>query len=77
LKKVTLYSQPECPPCEVVKLFMREYGIEYVEKNIKEDTGAREFLMKRLKSYSTPTITVGDLVISGFDLEALKAALEI
>jgi glutaredoxin-like protein NrdH len=77
LKNVILYSQPECPPCEVVKLFMKEHRIEYVEKNIKDDTGAREYMMKRLKSYSTPTITVDDTVISGFDLEALKSALEI
>ncbi|XXM73344.1 glutaredoxin family protein [Lysinibacillus sphaericus] len=77
MKKVIVYSQPECPPCEVVKLFMKEYGIEYAEKNIKEDTEAREYLINQLQSYSTPTITVGDTVISGFNLEALKAALEI
>jgi glutaredoxin-like protein NrdH len=77
LKDVILYTQPECPPCEVIKLFMKENRIEYVEKNIKEDTGAREYLIKQLKSYSTPTVTVGDTIISGFDLEGLKAALEI
>ncbi|KSU62339.1 NrdH-redoxin [[Bacillus] enclensis] len=77
MKHVTLYTQPDCPPCEVVKLFMKEYKIEYIEKNIKEDNEARDYLIKQLKAYSTPTITVDDTVITGFDLDGLKAALEI
>ncbi|WP_175988664.1 glutaredoxin family protein [Bacillus sp. Marseille-Q1617] len=77
MRKVTLYTQPDCPPCEVVKLFLKEYKIEYLEKNIKEDNGAREHLINQLKSYSTPTITVDDTVISGFNLEALKTALNL
>jgi glutaredoxin-like protein NrdH len=76
LKLVTVYTQPECPPCEVVKLFLKEYKINYRERNIKEDKGARDHLIEELKSSSTPTITVDDKVISGFDLEALKEALD-
>ncbi|MEG9296470.1 glutaredoxin family protein [Mangrovibacillus sp. Mu-81] len=76
MKVVTVYTQPECPPCEVVKLFLKEYKINYIERNIKEDNGARKHLIEELKSYSTPTITVDDKVISGFNLEALKEALD-
>ncbi|MCA1062182.1 glutaredoxin domain-containing protein [Rossellomorea sp. AcN35-11] len=75
MKSVTLYSQPECPPCEVVKMFLKEQQIQYKEINIKENEQARNYLVKELNSYSTPTITVDDEVISGFNLEALMAAL--
>ncbi|WRP08255.1 glutaredoxin domain-containing protein [Rossellomorea aquimaris] len=75
MKKVTLYTQPDCPPCEVVKMFLKEHNVEYKEINIKEDEQARDYLVKELKSYSTPTITVDSVVISGFNLDALTAAL--
>jgi glutaredoxin-like protein NrdH len=75
LRQVTLYTQPDCPPCEVVKLFLKEYNIDYLEKNIKEDNEAKDHLINQLKSYSTPTITVDETTISGFNLESLKAAL--
>ncbi|MGR3763672.1 glutaredoxin family protein [Rossellomorea sp. NS-SX7] len=77
MKKVTMYTQPDCPPCEVVKLFLKEHQIDYIEKNIKEDNEARNHLVNQLKSYSTPTITVDDTIISGFDLESLKTALNL
>ncbi|MGM0753599.1 MAG: glutaredoxin domain-containing protein [Bacillota bacterium] len=75
MKIVTLYSQPECPPCEVVKMFLKEHNVDYKEIDIKEDEQARNYLVKELKSYSTPTITVDTEVISGFNLEALTEAL--
>ncbi|WP_044337571.1 glutaredoxin domain-containing protein [Rossellomorea aquimaris] len=75
MKIVTLYTQPECPPCEVVKMFLKEHNVDYKEIDIKQDEQARNYLVKELKSYSTPTITVDSEVISGFNLEALSAAL--
>ncbi|WP_299740518.1 glutaredoxin domain-containing protein [uncultured Rossellomorea sp.] len=75
MKIVTLYSQPECPPCEVVKMFLKEHNVDYKEIDIKQNEQARNYLVKELKSYSTPTITVDSEVITGFNLEALTAAL--
>ncbi|WP_201715165.1 glutaredoxin family protein [Rossellomorea arthrocnemi] len=75
MKEVTLYSQPDCPPCEVVKMFLKDRNVKYKEINIKEDNQARRYLIDQLKSYSTPTITIGSEVISGYNLEALTAAL--
>ncbi|WP_341357840.1 glutaredoxin domain-containing protein [Rossellomorea sp. y25] len=75
MKVVTLYSQPECPPCEVVKMFLKEHNVDYKEIDIKQNEQARNYLVKELKSYSTPTITVDSEVITGFNLEALTAAL--
>ncbi|MFC7784567.1 glutaredoxin domain-containing protein [Rossellomorea sp. GCM10028870] len=75
MKIITLYSQPECPPCEVVKMFLKEHNVDYKEIDIKQNEQARNYLVKELKSYSTPTITVDSEVITGFNLEALTAAL--
>lgn len=76
MKKVVLYTQPQCPPCEIVKMFLNDKNVNYKEINITTNTKARDFLVNELKSYSTPTVTVDDVVISGFNLEAISNALE-
>ncbi|MBO8178712.1 glutaredoxin family protein [Aeribacillus pallidus] len=75
--EVIVYSQPDCPPCSVVKMFLKEANIPFTEKNIKEDSRARNELIKKYKSFSTPTTIVDDEVIIGFDLEKLKKALKM
>jgi len=72
-----LYTQPDCPPCEVTKKFLKEYGFIYTEKNIKVDKQARNELINKYQSYSTPTVVIEDHVIRGFDLKELKDLLNI
>jgi glutaredoxin-like YruB-family protein len=77
LEKATVYTQPDCPTCTVVKAFLKEYKVEYDEKDIKKDKRARNELIKKYQSYSTPTVVVGEEVVTGFDLEKLKSVLNI
>ena len=77
MKEIIVYSQPDCPPCEITKLFLKEHGFSFIEKNIKVDQKARNELVKKFNSFSTPTIVIGDIVITGFDIEKLKEALHI
>jgi glutaredoxin-like YruB-family protein len=77
LNEIIVFSQPDCPPCEITKLFLKEHGISFVEKNIQVDQKARNELVKKYQSYSTPTIVIGDQVITGFDLDRLKLLLNI
>ncbi|PLR80537.1 NrdH-redoxin [Bacillus canaveralius] len=77
MKKIILYSQPECPPCDIVKLFFKEHGVSYQEKNIKSDPVAYQELTGKFQSYSTPTVIINDTVIAGFDLEKLSELLDI
>ncbi|MEI5905953.1 glutaredoxin family protein [Bacillus spongiae] len=76
MNKVVIYTQPDCPPCEIVKLFLKDQGISYVEKNIKEDKKAKRELIHELQSFSTPTTIVNDTVIKGFQLEEIQSALQ-
>ncbi|MGM0873407.1 MAG: glutaredoxin family protein [Bacillota bacterium] len=76
-KVVTVYSQPNCPPCQVVKQFLDHHSVPYIEKDVSVDTEARDKLVYELKSTSTPTITVDDQVVTGFDLQKLEELLGI
>ena len=77
MSHIIVYTQNECPPCKIVKMFLNDYGFSYSEKNIHEDEKSRQELTEIYGSYSTPTIIVGSEVIIGFDLEKLKRVLNI
>lgn len=48
----TIYTATGCTRCKIVKDFMKKQGVDYVEKNIKEDGNKdfREFYRKNRKS---------------------------
>jgi glutaredoxin-like YruB-family protein len=74
-KVITVYTQPSCPPCQVVKAFLDHHNLSYFEKDISVDVKARDKLVYELESTSTPTITVDDQIVTGFDLEKLEVLL--
>lgn len=74
MNKVTLYTQPGCPPCEFTKNFFNDQKISFELKDIKKDASARNELIK-LGSYSTPTIVINEEVIIGFEEERIVKAL--
>ncbi|MGD7043505.1 glutaredoxin family protein [Jeotgalibacillus proteolyticus] len=78
MHKVVLYTQPQCPPCEIVKRFLKAYDINFYEINIKEDQKAKRYMLNQLEAYSTPTVVVNEQeIIRGFNLEELASALNI
>ncbi|MCD7035467.1 NrdH-redoxin [Metabacillus sp. GX 13764] len=76
-ERVTVYTQNDCPPCKIVKEFLKHHGIEYTELNISTDAKAKNYLTKELNSYSTPTVTAGGGIMKGFDLQKLEQLLGI
>lgn len=77
MKDITLYTQPDCPPCKIMKLFLNDNNIDFKEKDIKTDEKARKELTNKYGSYSTPTIVIDEKVFIGFDLEAIEKELNL
>lgn len=75
MKPIILYSQPDCVPCEITKQYFQDQGIEYIEKNVKQDKQAYNELVKKYKSYSTPTVVIGEKVFAGFKLNEIEKEL--
>ncbi|HEX6988189.1 MAG TPA: glutaredoxin family protein [Bacillota bacterium] len=73
---IVVYTQPGCAPCAAAKEFLASQGIEFVERNIREDPSALAEL-RRLGAMATPTITIGEAVVVGFDRERLAQLLEL
>ncbi|WP_188388732.1 glutaredoxin domain-containing protein [Priestia taiwanensis] len=77
MMKVELYTQPECPPCTIVKQFLQHHGVSYEEFDVKKDTIARNRMVHEYDSFSTPTVVVDSIVVAGFNIEKLQELLGI
>jgi glutaredoxin-like YruB-family protein len=74
--KIVLFTQPDCPPCMVLKLFLSEKGATFEERDITRDPDAVRELTEKYKSHSTPTLVIGDEVLIGFDPERIDKILD-
>ena len=71
---ITLYTAPDCGPCELARAWLRRRGAPYQE--IVIDTGADvEELKRRLGATSVPVMTLGRAPHVGFNEGAWSAAL--
>jgi glutaredoxin len=75
-RRVLIFTQPDCPPCFVVKTLLECMGVDYEERDVSQDQAAAEEL-KSYGSHSTPTVVVGEgeHVLVGFNPERLDQIL--
>ena len=73
--KLTLYTRPDCPPCDWLKTWLRERDLAFEEHDVSTDKLAVFQLVRTYKSQSTPTLVIGDQVLIGFEPEKIEAAL--
>ena len=75
-EKIEVYTQPDCPPCVIVKEFLKHNNIAYEEFDVKRRR-ARNRLLYDYDSYSTPTVVIDGEVVAGFQIEKLQQLLNI
>ena len=73
--KLTLYTRPDCPPCDWLKTWLRERDLAFEEHDVSTDKLAVFQLVRTYKSQSTPTLVIGDQVLIGFEPEKIEAVL--
>ena len=70
---LTLFSRPTCGPCRVLKTWLNNKGIDYIEKPAEGD----EYLANAEKfGRIIPLVVKGDSGISGLDFSRLNRLLE-
>ncbi|MCS7106137.1 MAG: glutathione S-transferase N-terminal domain-containing protein [Candidatus Aenigmarchaeota archaeon] len=77
MKKVKIYTTPTCPYCEMAKTFFRENRIEYEEIDVSSDREAAMEMIEKSGQLGVPVIEIDDKIIVGFDVNAIKKALEL
>lgn len=76
---ITVYTQSSCHYCTLIKDWLRNKGIEYIEKNISIPEHFEEF--KALEGTGTP-FTIVELpestnTVRGFDVSKLTSVLDV
>jgi glutaredoxin-like protein NrdH len=52
---VVVISSPQCQPCRITKSVLEKMGVDFVERNVAEDTEALE-LAQSLGHKTTPVV---------------------
>lgn len=72
---VRVYSMPGCGNCQMVKTFLKNRDIPYVEYDLSTNVEGQHFMDER--GYRVvPVTVVGETELIGGDLKKLRAALE-
>jgi glutaredoxin len=74
-RRIIVFTQPDSLPCECVKLFLKDRGAKFEERNVLRDDDALHELEEKYNSRSTPTVVIGEEVLVGFDPERIDELL--
>ena len=75
--RVTVYTSPGCPPCGLVKTYLREHGISFRSVDISRDDRAAREIVRRSGQQAVPQIDVNGRIVVGFDKGKLANLLGI
>ena len=74
---VIIYTTPTCPYCAMAKMFLKEHGVSFVEKNVAQDRAAANEMIEKSGQMGVPTIDINGEIIVGFDRDAIKKVLKL
>jgi len=76
MKKITIYSTPTCHYCDLAKDYFQEHGLAYTCYDVKNDLEKRKEMVEISQQMGVPVIKIGKKILTGFDPEAIEAALK-
>lgn len=74
-KKIIVYSTSTCPYCRMVKEFLKENNIEFIEYDVGENREKLEEMIKKSGQLGVPVIDIDGKIIVGFNKEEIKKEL--
>lgn len=74
---VIIYSTSWCAYCKMLKQYLTDKGVAFVDKNIETDAAAYGELMEKIGGdfRGVPVADVNGSIVLGFDRPAIDAAL--
>ena len=76
MSKITVYSAPMCPWCNVLKDFLKEKNVEFDEIDVSKDQEKAKEMIEKSGQMGVPQIEINGRIIVGFDKEAIEKELE-
>lgn len=73
--KITIFGAEWCPPCHMVKNYLKDKKIAYDYISVDEDPAAGHEIAIKTGWSSIPIIQIGEEYILGFDRPRIDSAL--
>jgi glutaredoxin-like protein NrdH len=70
-----IYSKNGCPQCKMVKRWLTENGVDFIEKNVSENESYIEEVKERGYNH-LPLTVVGETEIAGFAPSVLQSVFK-
>ncbi len=78
MKKVQIYSSPNCVYCKMAKAFLDDHKVAYEEFDVLANVEKRQEMIEKSGQMGVPVLVIGeDEVMVGFDENHLKILLGI
>ncbi|MDA0663759.1 MAG: glutaredoxin family protein [Proteobacteria bacterium] len=71
MAEIIVYSTPLCQPCEQLKRYLTDLGVDFTAKDLMMDEDAAEFIDDQ-NIRTSPILQVGDTLLHGADLEPVN-----
>jgi glutaredoxin len=73
--KIVMYTRPGCPDVARASFYLRQRGLAWEEHDITEDEDARRQVVAWTGREVTPTLWIGDAMLTEPDAADIDAAL--
>jgi len=75
MKKVSIYSTPNCHFCHDAKDFFKENNVAYEDFDVSIDMAKRQKMIDKSGQMGVPVIEIGEDLIVGFNKLKIKELL--
>lgn len=75
--KITVYSTPVCPYCQMAKDYLKEKKLEFSEINVATDTEAAKKMIAETNQMGVPVIEIDGNFVVGFDKEKIDQLVDL
>lgn len=77
MKSVTVYGQPGCMPCHMLRMALMKRDIEYEYRDVRKNLEHQKDMLEAAQgNFLTPTVVIGDRVMLNPQIEMIVEALE-
>lgn len=77
MAKIIVYSTPTCPYCMMLKEFLKENKIKFIDIDVSNDQEKAMEMVQKSAQMGVPVIDIDGKIIVGFDKDAIKKALNL
>lgn len=75
MSKVVVYSTEACPYCHMVKDYLKDKKVDFVDFNVAEDEDKAKEMVEKSGQMGVPVVDIDGKIIIGFNREEIDKTL--